>query len=48
MARNGMNFEDGTTAVIDLTSQGGGTIRLEDTDVSDLDAADFTFYDDGM
>ena len=39
---------DGTTAVIDLTSQGGGTIRLEDTDVSDLDATDFTFYDDGM
>ena len=47
MARNGMNFEDGTTAVIDLTSQGGGTIRLEDTAVSDLDATDFTF-DVGM
>ena len=43
-----MNFADGTTAVIDLTSQGGGTIRLVDTNVSDLDAADFTFYDDGM
>ena len=39
---------DGSTAVIDLTRQGGGTIRLEDTDVSDLDATDFTFYDDGM
>ena len=38
---------DGTAAVIDLTSHGGGTIRLDDTDVSDLDATDFTF-DDGM
>ena len=34
----------GTTAVIDLTTQGGGTIRLEDTAVSDLDAGDFTFH----
>ena len=39
--------QDGTTAVIDLSSQGGGTIRLDDTAVSDLDAADFTF-DDSM
>ena len=36
---------DGTTAVIDLSSQGGGTIRLEDFDVSDLDADDFVFYE---
>ena len=39
--------QDGTTAVIDLSSQGGGTIRLDDTAVSDLDATDFTF-DDSM
>ena len=39
---------DGTTAVIDLTSEGGGTIRLEDTDVADVDATDFTLSDDGM
>ena len=39
--------QEGTTAVIDLSSQGGGTIRLDDTAVSDLDAADFTF-DDSM
>ena len=36
---------DGTAAVIDLTSHGGGTIRLENTSVSDLDADDFAFYD---
>ena len=36
---------DGTTAVIDLTSEGGGTIRLENVDVSDLDADDFVFYE---
>ena len=36
---------DGTDAVIDLTSQGGGTIRLEGFDVADLDADDFNFYD---
>ena len=36
---------DGTDAVIDLTSQGGGTIRLEGFDVNDLDAGDFNFYD---
>ena len=34
---------DEAAAVIDLTSYGGGTVRLEDTDVSDLDAADFVF-----
>ena len=39
---------DGTTAVIDLTGKGGGTIRLDDTAVSDLDASDFTFHDDDM
>ena len=38
----------GITAFSDLTSQGGGTIRLDDTAVTDLDANDFTFYDDGM
>ena len=36
---------DGTAAVIDLTGHGGGTIRLENTSVSDLDADDFTFYE---
>ena len=40
--------DDNGTAVIDLTSKGGGTIRLDDTAVSDLEATDFTFYDDGM
>ena len=40
---------DGTTAVIDLTSQGGGTIRLENTAVSDVDDADdFTFHGSSM
>ena len=34
---------DGTAAVIDLSAQGGGTIRLEDVDVDDLDADDFLF-----
>ena len=38
----------GITAFSDLTSQGGGTVRLDDTAVTDLDANDFTFYDDGM
>ncbi|MDE0332266.1 MAG: calcium-binding protein [Nitrospinae bacterium] len=32
-------------AVIDLTSQGGGRIRLVDVDADDLDAADFHFHD---
>ena len=36
---------DGTDAVIDLTSQGGGTIRLEGFAVADLDADDFNFND---
>ena len=36
---------DGTTAVIDLSSHGGGTIRLENVTDTDLDAGDFTFYD---
>ena len=35
----------GTAAVVDLTSQGGGRIWLHETDVSDLDAADFVFYE---
>ena len=34
---------DGSAAVIDLTAHGGGTIRLDHTDVGDLDAADFLF-----
>ena len=33
------------TTVIDLTSYGGGTIRLEDTAADKLDAADFAFYE---
>ena len=36
---------DGTTAVIDLSAQGGGTIRLENVDVADLDAGDFVFQE---
>ena len=36
---------DGTTVVIDLTAHGGGTIRLENFSVNDLDAADFEFYE---
>ena len=36
---------DGTTAVIDLTAHGGGTIRLENFSVDDLDAEDFQFYE---
>ena len=36
---------DSGDAVIDLTAQGGGTIRLTDVSLSDLDANDFTFYD---
>ena len=34
---------DGSAAVIDLTEYGGGTIRLENTDVTDLDTEDFVF-----
>ena len=36
---------DGTTAVIDLTAHGGGTIRLGNFSVNDLDAEDFQFYE---
>ena len=36
---------DGNAAVIDLTQYGGGTIRLENVDVADLEAADFLFYE---
>ena len=37
---------DGSAAVIDLAGQHrGGTIRLDDTDVSDLGAEDFLFYE---
>jgi Ca2+-binding RTX toxin-like protein len=42
---------DGTTAVIDLTAHSGGTIRVENVDVADLDAGDFSFFEapvDGM
>ena len=44
-------FEDlqietyGTTTVIDLSHCGGGLVRLENTAASDLDAADFVFYE---
>ena len=30
--------------MIDLTARGGGTILLEDVDMADLDAADFSFF----
>ena len=36
---------DGDDAIIDLSAHGGGTIRLNDVSVSDLDATDFTFYE---
>ena len=36
---------DGTTAVINLSSHEGGTIRLENVNVEDLDASDFVFYE---
>ena len=36
---------DGSAAVIDLTGQGGGTIRLENVDTADLGAEDFLFYE---
>ena len=36
---------DGTTAVINLTEQGGGTIRLENVNVDVLDATDFQFHE---
>lgn len=34
---------DGDDAVIDLSSQGAGSVRLENVDVTDLDADDFVF-----
>jgi Ca2+-binding RTX toxin-like protein len=39
---------DGDDAVIDLSSHGAGSVRLENVEVSDLDATDFVFADDGM
>ena len=36
---------DGGATVIDLARHGGGVIRLKDTAVSDLDAADFVFHE---
>ncbi len=36
---------DGGAAVIDLSAHQGGTITLENVDVADLDAEDFTFYE---
>ncbi len=43
---DGLDIEaDGTTAVIDLTSYGGGVIRLENTSVDVLDASDFVFHE---
>ena len=38
----------GTTAVIDLSSQGGGTIRLDNVTGTDLEADDFTFQGSSM
>ena len=39
---------DGTAAVIDLSTKGGGSIRLEGVAVADLDADDFDFYESMM
>ena len=41
---------DGDDAVIDLSSHGAGSVRLENVDVSDLDVDDFVFAEagDGM
>ena len=36
---------DSDDAVIDLSAHGGGTISIEGFNVTDLDAADFTFYE---
>ena len=41
-------FADGSASVIDLTSQGGGRIRLDNVAVSDLDADDFVLHDASM
>lgn len=38
-------FADGNDTVIDLTANGGGTIRLTNVDISELDTSDFKFYD---
>ena len=38
---------DGDDTVINLTNHEGGTIRLENFEVADLDAEDFIFADDG-
>ena len=35
----------GTAAVVELTDHGGGRVWLHETDVSDLDAEDFVFYE---
>ena len=41
-----LNIETyGATTVIELACCGGGLIRLENTDASDFDAADFVFYE---
>ena len=36
---------DGDDALINLTAHGGGTIRLENFNVANLDAEDFSFYE---
>ena len=36
---------DETAAIIDLTSYGGGIVRLDDVRVDDLDALDFVFHE---
>lgn len=36
--------QNGTDAVIDLSGEGGGTITLENVNLNDLDAEDFSFY----
>ena len=36
--------QDGVNTVIDLSSQGGGLVTLENFNYSDLDADDFSFY----
>ena len=37
--------QDGSDVVIDFTSQGGGTLTLENFTLSDLDAEDFIFHE---
>ncbi|MDE2759863.1 MAG: calcium-binding protein [Paracoccaceae bacterium] len=36
--------QEGSNTVIDLSNEGGGTITLENVNVNDLDAEDFSFY----